>query len=50
MKTDAMKLVTFRLGQDMFAADIFFVERVLRYITPAAVPDPDRSAFGGCTE
>ena len=39
MKTDGMKLVTFRLGQDMFAADIFSVERVLRYVTPAAVPD-----------
>jgi purine-binding chemotaxis protein CheW len=39
MKTDGMKLVTFRLGQDMFAADIFSVERVLRYVAPAAVPD-----------
>ena len=39
MKTDAMKLVTFRLGQDMFAAEISFVERVLRYVVPAAVPD-----------
>src|SRR5947209_20625188 len=39
MKTDAMKLVTFRLGQDVFAADIFSVERVLRYVAPAAVPD-----------
>jgi purine-binding chemotaxis protein CheW len=39
MKTDAMKLVTFRLGQDVFAADIFSVERVLRYVVPAAVPD-----------
>jgi purine-binding chemotaxis protein CheW len=39
MKNDAVKLVTFRLGNDMFAADIFSVERVLRYVTPAAVPD-----------
>jgi purine-binding chemotaxis protein CheW len=39
MKTDAVKLVTFRLGEDVFAADIFSVERVLRYVTPASVPD-----------
>jgi purine-binding chemotaxis protein CheW len=39
MKTDTMKLVTFRLGTDLFAADIFSVERVLRYVTPASVPD-----------
>jgi purine-binding chemotaxis protein CheW len=39
MKTDAIKLVTFRLGKDMFAADIFSVERVLRYVEPATVPD-----------
>ena len=28
------KLVTFRLGDDLFAADIFSVERVLRYTAP----------------
>ena len=39
MKTDAIKLVTFRLGEDVFAADIFSVERVLRYVAPASVPD-----------
>jgi purine-binding chemotaxis protein CheW len=39
MKTDAVKLVTFRLGQDVFAADIFSVERVLRYVAPATLPD-----------
>ena len=39
MKTDAVKLVTFRLGEDVFAADIFSVERVLRYSAPAAIPD-----------
>lgn len=33
------KLVTFRLGQDFFAADIFAVERVLRYEVPTSVPD-----------
>jgi purine-binding chemotaxis protein CheW len=42
MKTEADKLVTFRLGEDAFAADIFAVERVLRYATPTSVPDmPD---------
>ena len=39
MKIDATKLVTFRLGDDLFAADIFAVERVLRYQTPTSVPD-----------
>lgn len=39
MKTDDMKLVTFRLGEDLFAADIYSVERVLRYTLPSAVPD-----------
>jgi purine-binding chemotaxis protein CheW len=42
MKIEANKLVTFRLGDDLFAADIFAVERVLRYMTPTSVPDmPD---------
>lgn len=35
----ADKLVMFRLGEDHFAADIFAVERVLRYTTPTGVPD-----------
>jgi purine-binding chemotaxis protein CheW len=39
MKTDMVKLVTFRLGTDLFAADVFSVERVLRYAAPSAVPD-----------
>ena len=40
MKTEALtKLVTFRLGDDLFAADIFVVERVLRYQAPRVVPD-----------
>lgn len=39
MTTVADKLVTFRLGDDYFAADIFAVERVLRYISPTSVPD-----------
>lgn len=42
MKTEMVKLVTFRLGLDLFAADIFSVERVLRYAPPSSVPDaPD---------
>jgi purine-binding chemotaxis protein CheW len=39
MTTETDKLVTFRLGEDLFAADIFSVERVLRYTTPTPVPD-----------
>jgi purine-binding chemotaxis protein CheW len=39
MSTQADKLVTFRLGEDLFAADIFSVERVLRYTPPTSVPD-----------
>lgn len=33
------KIVWFRLGTDYFAADIFSVERVLRYQPPTAVPN-----------
>jgi len=39
MNTEATKLVTFRLADDLFAADIFAVERVLRYQAPRALPD-----------
>lgn len=39
MTTAADKLVMFRLGEDHFAADIFAVERVLRYTVPTGVPD-----------
>ena len=36
------QIVTFRLGDDLFAADIYSVERVLRYQAPTAVPNvPD---------
>ena len=38
-RIEADKLVTFRLGDDLFAADIFSVERVLRYTAPTSVPD-----------
>ena len=42
MNIESDKLVTFRLGDDLFAADIFSVERVLRYTAPTSVPDmPD---------
>jgi purine-binding chemotaxis protein CheW len=33
------QLVTFRLGEDHFAADVFGVERVLRFQEPTPVPD-----------
>ena len=39
MTNELSKLVTFRLGDDLFAADIFAVERVLRYQPPTVVPD-----------
>ena len=39
MKTDVIKLVVFRLGDDSFAAEIAAVERVLRYVPPNVVPD-----------
>jgi purine-binding chemotaxis protein CheW len=39
MNAEASKLVMFRLGDDLFAADIFAVERVLRYQSPRTLPD-----------
>ncbi|MEP6730708.1 MAG: chemotaxis protein CheW [bacterium] len=39
MSTLTDKLVTFRLGDDHFAADVHAVERVLRYTAPTTVPD-----------
>ena len=39
MSTLSDKLVTFRLGEDHFAADVHAVERVLRYAVPTSVPD-----------
>jgi len=35
----AWQIVTFRLGEDLFAADIFSVERVLRHQAPTPVPN-----------
>jgi len=35
----ASQIVTFRLGDELFAADIFSVERVLRYTAPTPVPN-----------
>ena len=34
-----LQLVTFSLGEDRFAANIFSVERVLRFVPPRPVPD-----------
>jgi purine-binding chemotaxis protein CheW len=39
MKSEIVKLVTFRLGADAFAAEIASVDRVLRYAAPKSVPD-----------
>lgn len=39
MSIESDMLVTFRLGDDHFAADIHAVERVLRYAQPTSVPD-----------
>jgi purine-binding chemotaxis protein CheW len=39
MTAAAQQLVTFRLGDDLFAADIYSVERVLRYQAPTAIPN-----------
>ena len=33
------QLVTFRVGEDLFAADIYAVERVLRYAAPRPIPN-----------
>ena len=42
MTAATQQLVTFRLGDDHFAADIHAVERVLRFQEPTAVPNvPD---------
>jgi purine-binding chemotaxis protein CheW len=39
MTTQTDKLVTFLLGEDVFAADVNAVERVLRYSPATSVPD-----------
>lgn len=38
-KIDVVKLVTFSLAGDLFAAEVFAVERALRYVQPNSVPD-----------
>ena len=37
--TDRSQIVTFRLGEDLFAADIFSIERVLRWQEPTPIPN-----------
>jgi purine-binding chemotaxis protein CheW len=37
--TGRTQLVTFRVGESLFAADIFAVERVLRYSPPRVIPN-----------
>lgn len=42
MKTVTQKIVTFRIGEDLFAAEVHTVERVLKYSAPRQVPNvPD---------
>ena len=36
---ESTRLVTFRLGENLFAAEIQMVQRVLRYEAPRALPD-----------
>ena len=42
MKKDVVQLVIFQLGGELFAADVFAVERVLRYTAPSSVPGVPR--------
>lgn len=42
MNTDVVKLVVFRIGDDLFAAEVLSVDRVLRYMPPNPVPDVPR--------
>lgn len=42
MKADVVKLVIFRIGEDLFAAEVLAVDRVLRYQQPNPVPDVPR--------
>ena len=39
MATTTLQIVTFKLAEDLFAADIFAVERVLRYQEPTSIPN-----------
>ncbi|MFI5244688.1 MAG: chemotaxis protein CheW [Gemmatimonadales bacterium] len=36
---ERMQLVTFRVGEELFAADVMSVERVLRYTAPRPIPN-----------
>jgi purine-binding chemotaxis protein CheW len=38
-RVERTQLVTFRVGDDLFAADIFSVERVLRFSAPRPIPN-----------
>jgi purine-binding chemotaxis protein CheW len=42
MNTEVVKLVIFRIGDDLFAAEVLAVDRVLRYSAPNPVPDVPR--------
>jgi purine-binding chemotaxis protein CheW len=36
---ERVQLVTFRVGEEPFAADIFAIERVLRFVAPRPIPN-----------
>lgn len=42
MNTEVVKLVVFRIGDDLFAAEVLNVDRVLRFTAPNPVPDVPR--------
>lgn len=42
MNAEVVKLVIFRIGDDLFAAEVLAVDRVLRYSAPNPVPDVPR--------
>lgn len=37
--TATTQIVVFKLADDLFAADVYSVERVLRHVTPTAIPN-----------
>ena len=37
--TATTQIVVFKLADDLFAADVYSVERVLRHVAPTAIPD-----------
>jgi len=46
MKEDVIKLITFTLAGEVFAIPVEEVERVLRFVEPAVVPDAPAAVMG----